>query len=196
MSQLRVGIGHLATRRYVHGPVRASFVVDGHHLELGERTIRRHRTLLGMENRSLRPCQSDGPPCGQRTDVIHDECALGAKCQDTTQAYWSALTPAQAPCGHETQSSSRARRIPRINGQAAGYVASGPSGPQVPVASRRKVNLVRNQARQEEEGGIAAPSRASRHRRAGLNWPGSPRADAGPAFRVFFGVSGEAGKFS
>ena len=48
-------------------------------------------------------------------------------------------------CGHETQSSSRARRRPRIDGQAAGNVVSGPPEPQFPAASSRKVSLVRNQ---------------------------------------------------
>ena len=50
-------------------------------------------------------------------------------------------------CGHETQSSSRARRRPRIDGQAAGNVVSGPPEPQFPAASSRKVSLVRNQVR-------------------------------------------------
>ena len=48
-------------------------------------------------------------------------------------------------CGHETQSSSRARRRPRIDGQAAGNVVAGPPEPQFPAASWRKVSLVRNQ---------------------------------------------------
>ena len=50
-------------------------------------------------------------------------------------------------CGHETQSSSRARRRPRIDGQADGNVVSGPPEPQFPAASSRKVSLVRNQDR-------------------------------------------------
>ena len=49
--------------------------------------------------------------------------------------------------GHETQSSSRARRRPRIEGQAAGNVVSGPPEPQFPAASSRKVSLVRNQVK-------------------------------------------------
>ena len=53
-------------------------------------------------------------------------------------------------CGHETQSSSRARRRPRIDGQAAGNVVSGPPEPQFPAASSRKVSLVRNQVVRRE----------------------------------------------
>ena len=62
-------------------------------------------------------------------------------------------------CGHETQSSSRARRRPRIDGQAAGNVVSGPPEPQFPAASSRKVSLVRNQ---EELSGHARAARAPR----------------------------------
>ena len=65
------------------------------------------------------------------------------------RAYGRARLPstlqAHLRCGHETQSSSRARRRPRIDGQAAGNVVSGPPEPQFPTASSRKVSLVRNQ---------------------------------------------------
>ena len=52
---------------------------------------------------------------------------------------------AQPNCGHETPSTSMARRRPRIDVRAAGNVVAWPPEPRFPAAGSRKLSLIRNQ---------------------------------------------------